>query len=87
MNFKRHVGGLCAGTSTASTKEPEPLTVDMLDEAIELIKAIAPKEAPSDAFMVKSLTGLRIMKNEMLPEGTIMVSKRLFDLIYESSST
>jgi hypothetical protein len=77
---------LYAGTSTASDKAGEPFTMDMLKEAHELIKALAPKEAPADAFMVKGMTGLQIMKNDMLPENTVMVSKRLFDLIYESSS-
>lgn len=77
----------CAGTSTANNKADEPFTMDMLKEAQELIKALAPKEAPADVLMVRGVTGLRIMKNDMLPENTVMVSKRLFDLIYESSST
>ncbi|MCG7931941.1 MAG: hypothetical protein N0E44_18060 [Candidatus Thiodiazotropha lotti] len=64
----------------------ESLTVDMLKEAQELIKALAPKEAPANAFMVMGVTGLRIIKNEMLTEDTVMVSKKLFDMIYESST-
>jgi len=78
---------LYAGTSTASDKAAEPFTMDMLKEAQALIKVLAPKESPADVFMVKGATGLRIMKNDMLPENTVMVSKRLFDLIFESSST
>jgi hypothetical protein len=64
----------------------EPLTMEMLEEAMALIKALAPKEAPADAFAVLGTSGLRILKNDMLPEGTVMVSKRLFDLIYEAGN-
>jgi len=58
---------------------------EMLSEALALIKALAPKEAPNDLFCIKGATGLNIMKNDMMPENTIMVSKRLFDLIYETA--
>lgn len=78
---------LCAGTSTASNSKDELSTIDMLNEAMALIKALVPKEAPKDAFMIKGVTGLNIMKNDMLPENTVVVSKRLFDMIYGSSGT
>ena len=61
------------------------ITIEMLKEAIDLIQAIAPPEAPSDAFLVRYSSGLRIIKNDMLPENTVIVSKRLFDLIYEAN--
>lgn len=64
----------------------EPFTMEMLEEAKALITALAPKEAPEGVNLIKGLTGLNIMKNEMIPENTIMVSKKLFDLIYESGS-
>ena len=72
---------------TCSTANDEQMTMDKLNEAMELIKALAPKEAPADANIINGLKGLRIIRNDILPEGTIIVSKRLFDLIYESSST
>lgn len=58
-------------------------TLDALNEAIELIRALSPKESPRDVFLVHG-QALKIVKNEMLPEDTIVVSKRLFDLIYSS---
>lgn len=61
------------------------LNEEMLGEALALIKALAPKEAPSDLFCIKGATGLNIIKNDMMPENSIMVSKRLFDLIYETA--
>jgi len=76
---------LCTGT--VSTGESEAMTLDKLNEAMALIKALAPKEAPKGLGLIKGATGLNIMKNDMLPENTVMVSKRLFDMIYESSST
>ena len=75
---------LCAGTASAA--EDKPLTIDTLNEAMALIKALAPPEAPEGVGVIKGVTGLNIMKNDMLPESTVMVSKRLFDLIYESSN-
>ena len=60
----------------------DTMTIDKLHEAMELIKALSPPEAPKDAIMVQGHTGLRIMKNEMLPADTIVVSKDLFDMIY-----
>ena len=63
------------------------LNQDMLNEALDLIKALTPKQAPSDIFCIKGLSGLNIIKNEMLPESTVIVSKRLFDLIFEASES
>jgi hypothetical protein len=78
---------LRGGASTAASKADKPLTIEMLNEARELIKALTPKEAPEGAFLIRGTTGLNIMKNDALPENTVAVSKRLFDLIYESSDT
>jgi len=58
------------------------LTKDMIDEYLALIEALAPEEAPEGSFLVKGVSGLTIVKGDALPENTIMVSKRLFDLIY-----
>ena len=74
------------GISTSNTKKDEALTMDMVKEAGELIKALAPKKAPDDVFVVTGVTGLRIMKNAVLPENTVVVSKTLFDMIYAGSS-
>ena len=63
----------------------DTLTMETLEEAYELIKALAPKSAPDDLFMIRGLTDLRIMKSDMLQSNTIIVSKDLFDKIYEAS--
>lgn len=76
---------LFAGTSTSDSKENDALTIDMLNEAVDLIKALAPPEAPQGEIAVLGQTGLRIIKNDMIPENTVMVSKRLFDMIYAAS--
>lgn len=73
-------------TFTATTASEPKDTKAMLNEALAIIKALAPKEAPDGIFAIKGLTGLKIIKNDMIPENTIMVSKRLFDLIYEAST-
>lgn len=56
---------------------------DQMQEALCLLKAIAPKRAPYDALGIKTPAGLSIMVNPMLPENTVVVSQRLFDMIYE----
>lgn len=66
------------------TKE-QTLTLDKLNEALALVKALSPKQAPDDLLLIKGATGLNIMKNKMLPPDTIIVSKDLFDMIYEVS--
>jgi len=58
----------------------------MVKEAEALIKALAPKEAPDECLLIKDTTGLNIMKNDMLPDDSIIVSKRLFDLIFSASN-
>ena len=63
----------------------DTLTMETLEESYALIKALAPKSAPDDLYMIRGLTDLRIMKNEMLPSNTIVISKDLFDKIYEAS--
>jgi len=64
-------------------KKQDALTLDALNEAIELIRALAPKEDPGDIFLING-RALKIVKNEILPNDTIIVSKRLFDMLYES---
>jgi hypothetical protein len=73
--------------STTTSGTSETLTIEMLEEAAALIKVLTPKEAPEGLFLIKGMTGLNIIKNNMIPENTVMVSKRLFDLIFESSNT
>ena len=63
------------------------LTIEKLNEAMALIKALAPKQAPPELFMLKGTTGLNIVKNEMLGSDTIMVSKDLFDMLYDTRDT
>lgn len=61
------------------------LTPDVLREAQKLLKALAPKKSPPETTFINFPSGLRIMKNSMIPSGTIMMSTELFDLIYEGS--
>jgi hypothetical protein len=62
------------------------LTLEKLNEAMELIKALSPKQAPEDCWHILGSTGLNIVKNNLMPEDTIVVSKRLFDMIYAASA-
>ena len=59
------------------------LTMEKIEEAKALLKALAPREAPEDMLMLKMLSGLRIMKNGMLPNDVVIVSKNLFDAIFD----
>ena len=59
------------------------LTIETLEEAYELIKELAPKRAPDDLCCIRGITDLRIIKSEMLPSNTVVVSKDLFDKISE----
>jgi hypothetical protein len=74
------------GTSAVDPEQGTTLTLDMVREAQALIEALAPERAPADMLFMGSMSGLRIVKNDMLPEDTLMVSPRLFDLIYASST-
>jgi hypothetical protein len=67
--------------------EKKSFGIEQLYEVLALIKALSPKSAPGDLFCINGLSGLNIIKNEMLPTNTIMVSKDLFNLIYESATT
>ena len=62
----------------------DPITIETLEEAYELIKALAPKPAPDDLCCIRGVTDLRIIKNEMLTSNTVIVSKDLFDKIFEA---
>ena len=72
--------------TTASDDFNKPLTIEMVEEAKALMKVLAPKEAPKDVFLIRGQSGIRIMKNEIMPDDTIVLSKRLFDLIFEASN-
>lgn len=66
--------------------ESEAMTIDMLKEAVEVIKALSPKSAPDGLFLLKGASGLKIIKSSTLQSDTIIVSERLFNLIHEASS-
>ena len=72
--------------NTATNEPTDALTIEKLEEAMVLIKALAPKEAPDGMFLIKGATGLNIIKNDSLPNDTVIVSKRLFNMIFEISS-
>ena len=63
----------------------ESLTLEILEASVELVKALAPKESPPGVFRLDMTNGLKIIKNTSMPGNTIMVSKDLFDKIYEVS--
>jgi hypothetical protein len=73
--------------STATTGNQIKCTKEMLNEALKLIRALTPKQTPDDVICIRSVTGLSIIKSDMLPANSVMVSKELFDLIYESSAS
>jgi hypothetical protein len=70
-------------TTRNATKEQDVLTIEAMKEAVGLIRALAPREHPSDVLFLR-VNALKIVKNEMLFDDTIIVSKRLFDMLYES---
>lgn len=63
----------------------EDLILEKPKEAMALIVALTPQQAPDDLLLIKGATGLNIIKNEYVPDGTIIVSKRLFDMIFNAS--
>tara|TARA_R110000851_G_scaffold103941_1_gene221324 strand:- start:373 stop:648 length:276 start_codon:yes stop_codon:yes gene_type:complete len=71
---------LNAGTS--STLKDVPFTMENLIEAKALLQALAPKQAPPGVGMINFGAGLKIMKSDMMPSHTIMVSKDLFDKLF-----
>lgn len=64
-------------------EEPTSFTKDMLSEAVELINALAPKKAPDNMYVIQCTNGLRILVNRELKDNTVIVSKNLFDKIYD----
>jgi hypothetical protein len=70
---------------TVSTMKEEPFTMENLIEAKALLEALAPKQAPPGVGMINFGTGLKIMKSDMMPSNTIMVSKDLFDKLFACS--
>jgi hypothetical protein len=65
------------------TKKTEPFTMKNLMEAKALLEALAPKQAPANVGMISFGAGLKIMKNDMMPSNTVMVSKDLFDMLFD----
>lgn len=57
--------------------------IDDLPEIIEKLKANTPPDAPVGC--ISTLCGTKIMVGELLPDDTIMVSRKLFNQIYESA--
>lgn len=72
-----------AYTTQNATKEQEVLTIEAMRVAADLIRALTPREAPGDVLFMQ-VNALKIVQNRMLSDDTIIVSKRLFDMLYES---
>ncbi len=64
-------------------EEPTSFTGDMLSEAVELINTLAPKKAPDNMYVIQFTNGLNIVVNRELKDDTVIVSKNLFDKIYD----
>ncbi len=62
------------------------LTFEMIKEAEALLKALAPYKSPSSEFFLTMPSGLSVMKNPFVPEGTVILSQDLFDLIFNTNS-
>lgn len=75
---------MTAETNTSSDDFNTPLTVEMVKEAKALLEALAPKQAPADLSIIQGVTGIKIMKSDILPHDTIVVSKTMFDLIFDA---
>lgn len=60
------------------------MNLETLHTAAELIKALAPKQ--NDSIIYNGITNLSIIKNDMLPYNTIVVSKDLFNIITENDN-
>jgi len=71
-------------TNTSSSDSNTVLTLDMVKEAKALLEALAPKQAPADLSIIQGVTGIKIMKSDILPQDTIVVSKAMFDLIFDA---
>lgn len=69
--------------TNSTKKEKTTFTVDMLSEAVELINALAPRKAPDNMFVIQFTNGLNILVNRELKDNTVIVSKNLFDKIYD----
>lgn len=63
----------------------DTMNMAKMEEAIAIIKALTPRSAPDDLHLIKGLTGLNIIKNVHMPSDTIMVSKDIFDRLFEST--
>lgn len=60
------------------------MNLETLRTAAELIKALAPEQ--NDSIIYNGITNLNIIKNDMLPYNTIVVSKDLFNIITENDN-
>ena len=63
------------------------MTLEMMEEAVALITAMAPPKAPKDLNIIFGQTGLKIIKNEYLANESVVVSEDLFDMIFNASTT
>lgn len=61
--------------------------LEMMEEAVALITAMAPPKAPKDLNIIFGQTGLKIIKNEYLANESVVVSEDLFDMIFNASTT
>lgn len=73
-----------SGTSTTGSQRE--ITLESLQEAVALVKAFTTSEAPSHVFAIQLPRGANVWKAEHMPRGTIMVSKDIFDLLFEASN-
>ena len=80
------IGLAVKGTSTIPTVSTS-MTLEMMEEAVALITAMAPPKAPKDLNIIFGQTGLKIIKNEYLANESVVVSEDLFDMIFNASTT
>ena len=73
------------GAGTGAIISDHEFTLAMLEEAAEILKALAPEKAPEDHFSISCPTGLKIIKAPYLSNNTVLVSPDLYDVIYRAS--
>lgn len=71
--------------NTATNGQEAAITLESLQEAVELVKAFATPQAPPNCHFIQLQKGVSIWKSEYLPAGTIAVSKDIFDMIFAAS--
>jgi hypothetical protein len=73
---------------TNQIEDDDPLTMEKLREAAALVRFLAPPSVvPPNVSGISFGSGVRIVVNPALPEGTVAVSPRLFEMIYSASES